>query len=154
MLVDESTTKCISLAKSIANRFEIDGIPNNDTKKLHDTNTGIPRADGCSKMHKQGCPLRIIVSNTNGPLTHIENFLFQILETNCSPPAYAIQNSAQLNNEVDQLPSDLYYNMHSLDVMSLFSNIPYELVLDKDKKQWPKTEKNTCLSKATFFFTV
>src|SRR5436190_24309297 len=53
-------------------------IPDSLYKRLNCTNGSLPRAYGLPKIHKNGCPLRIIVSTKDTPLHGFAEFLHKI----------------------------------------------------------------------------
>lgn len=90
---------------------------------LNATDFNLPRAYGLPKIHKQGKPLRIIVSSIKGPLYHLTTYLHNIIY-NSVPKAHShIANSFDLVNKLSGLHIDEHFELISLDV-SLFTNVP------------------------------
>jgi len=53
-------------------------------KRLLITDGTLPRAYGLPKLHKTGCPLRVIISSLNSPLYKLADYLHKIIK--CSIP--------------------------------------------------------------------
>jgi len=104
---------------------------------LHTSNAILPRAYGLPKIHKAGYPLRIIVSSTGSPLHNLALFLHRILVKSLPPYFSQIKNSSQLMEKVSNLyiPDDCC--LASFDVVSLFTNVPTDMVLEIINEKWP-----------------
>ena len=87
---------------------------------------------GLPKIHKEGCPLRPILTSYDTPNYKIAKFLVPLLEPLTSNQ-YTLPNSYKSKEAV--LPQDSDLHMASLDVQSLFTNVPVEetinIILDK-----------------------
>jgi len=102
-------------------------IGDSEYKSLLSTDGILPRAYGLPKIHKQGCPLRVIVSSLNSTLYKIAVFLHYVIYNNIQPPTSNIENSTQLvERDVNLDPN---YHLVSLDVISLFTNISTLLLI-------------------------
>lgn len=89
-----------------------------------------PKAYGLLKFHKPNWPLRPIISDLNGPLRSISKFISPFLKPFFQDNPYDVRNSIELKDTLSYLtlgPDDI---LISLDVSSLFTNVPVELVLD------------------------
>jgi len=106
------------------------------------TSDGIlPRAYGLPKIHKQNCPFRIIVSSINSPLYMIAQFLHNILKKSLVNPDSYITNSHELVNKLKGFQLDSDYNLGSLDVVSLFTNVPTDEAYNSINKRWDVISK-------------
>lgn len=99
-------------------------------------------------------PLRIIVSSLNSPLHRFALFLHDIINSNIPVSEYKVVNSFKLYNKLSGLKLDDAYILLSLDVVSLFTNIPIEIAIDSVNKKWPHIEKQTKIPKDEFFFAL
>ncbi|EZA62948.1 hypothetical protein X777_15541 [Ooceraea biroi] len=90
---------------------------------------GLPRAYGLPKIHKDGCPLRIIVSCINSPLYALSSFLHDTIHENIVFPKSHVKNSYQLVNELRSINLDSNVQFVSFDVVSLFTNVPLKLAI-------------------------
>ena len=76
---------------------------------------------GLPKIHKQGIPLRPILASFNSPNYKLAKFLVPLLEP-LTRNQYTLKNSEDFKIRILSQDSDLY--MSSLDVESLFTNVP------------------------------
>jgi len=99
-------------------------------KALRCTNGNLPRCYGLPKVHKQGFPLRIVVSSVGSFLYDVGKYLHEIINNSIKKPASNIKDSWSFLSRINK---DQYIEtneiMVSLDVTSLFNNIPKELVM-------------------------
>jgi len=89
----------------------------------------LPRAYGLPKIHKAGYPLRIIVSSTGSPLYSLAIFLHKILTKSLPPHFSQINNSLQLIDKLSGLHIPDDHCLASFDVVSLFTNVPTDMIL-------------------------
>ncbi|EFN62854.1 hypothetical protein EAG_00122, partial [Camponotus floridanus] len=87
------------------------------------------RAYGLPKIHKPNCPLRIIVSSINSPLYKFAAFLHNCLFENLPDAKNHISNSYELVNSINNCFVEEHINLVSLDVVSLFTNVPTDLIV-------------------------
>jgi len=87
------------------------------------------------KIHKPNCLLRIIVSTINSPLFSLVVFLKDILQGSLENSLGFVANSHQLVKELNGLKIDPNYKLVSLDVISLFTNVPTELAMDSIERR-------------------
>ncbi|KAG5321350.1 GBLP protein, partial [Pseudoatta argentina] len=97
------------------------------------------------KVHKQNCQFRIIVSSIGSPLYALASFLHNTMFKTIPKAESYIKNSFQL---VDGLDDN--YKLIALDVVSLFTNIPTDIVLDCINDNWNFISKKCKLSKKEF----
>ena len=122
--------------RELLNRWKKQEYISNDNYKLLSCSYGIlPRAYGLPKIHKPNHPLRIIVSSTNSPLHSLATALHKILHSSIPPPPSSVPNSYELNNKLSNVHIEDDYTLISLDVVSLFTNIPLELAVDSVSKR-------------------
>lgn len=97
--------------------------------QLTQTDTVLARMYGLPKIHKIGNPLRPIISLRGSPTHFIAKVLYEELKP-CIPPISShIDNSFVLKEKLKNItiPEDAI--LLSLDVSSLFTNVPVDLVL-------------------------
>ncbi|XP_011868003.1 PREDICTED: uncharacterized protein LOC105562081, partial [Vollenhovia emeryi] len=123
-------------------------------KSLLSTDGVLPRAYGLPKVHKLECPLRIIVSSVNSPLFNIADFLHKIIQKNIDPPKSHIQNSFQLVDELCNIELEPNYQLASLDVISLFTNVPLDSVIHSLKNRWNSISGHTPLTCEEFLIGI
>jgi len=122
-------------------------------RNLHTTDGLLPRAYGLPKIHKQGHPLRIIVSSIGNPLYSLSNYLHNIIKSSIPTPLSFIKNSYHLVRKLSGITLDSQLELTSLDVVSLFINgdetsiiyNPFELVYERIIKKWEMISTNTAI---------
>jgi len=119
-------------------------------RKLYTTDGILPRAYGLTKIHKQGFPLRIIVSSIGSPLYHLANFLHNIIKSSIPMPHSQIINSYHLVSKLSGNYFDSKFELASLDVVSLFTNVPTDLVFISLQKRWNLISLNTDIPMSEF----
>jgi len=90
---------------------------------LNSSNAILPRAYGLPKIHKEGHPLRIIVSSSGSPLHNLTIFLHKILIKSLPSHFSHVKNSLQLKKLLSNLyiPDDCC--LVSFDMVPLFTNV-------------------------------
>ena len=87
---------------------------------------------GLPKVHKEGIPLRPILASYNTPSYKLAKYLVPLLQP-FSENEFTLSNSSKFADEILTQDTDLY--MVSLDIVSLFTNVPLhetiQIVLDR-----------------------
>jgi len=110
----------------------------------------LPRAYGLSKVHKPNCSFRIIISSIDSPLHAIATFLHKIIASN-SPVAHSpVSNSFDLVKKLSNMHIDDEFSLISLDVVSLFTNIPIDLALKSVEDRWNYISPNCNIPRHEF----
>ncbi|XP_067208525.1 uncharacterized protein [Linepithema humile] len=126
----DPTRKIINGLKTHLNRWRQKGfISKSIYLSLLSSDGTLPRAYGLPKVHKDNCPLRIIVSCINSPLYKLAMFLHNVLHNSIPKPDSHIKNSFQLIDMLKDKIIDDDTDLVSLDVVSLFTNVPSELAI-------------------------
>lgn len=125
-------------------------------KKLFNYNSISAKFYGLPKIHKPTLSLRPIVSSINTPTSKLSIFIAEILSQsfNNETDKYYVKDSfhfSQLMNNF-QLPND--YVIVSLDVVSLYSNIPLDLVIKIIETKWDTISPYTNIPKEEFVILV
>lgn len=109
-----------------------------------------PKFYALIKTHKQNMPARPIVSNNQAPLYNLSKFLANIMGNIVGHTNYYIKNSFEFKDFIDkvQIPDD--YILISLDVTSLYTNIPINLIEQIIDSKWQSIEPFTTLPKDEF----
>ncbi|XP_011858857.1 PREDICTED: uncharacterized protein LOC105556380 [Vollenhovia emeryi] len=110
----------------------------------------LPRAYGLPKIHKQDCPLRIIVSSVDSPLYAFSVFLHNIIKLSIPKPESHILNSFDLVNKLNGLHIQETHDLISLDVVSLFTNIPLNLAEESIANRWTYISDNCSIPRDEF----
>ncbi|XP_018346175.1 PREDICTED: uncharacterized protein LOC108750859 [Trachymyrmex septentrionalis] len=105
-------------------------------KTLYCSDGSLPRAYGVPKIHKPCCPLRVIVSSLGSPLYPLATFLHNILIKSIPKAKSHIKNSFELVEKLKRLHTTDQYKLISLDVKSLFTNVPVDIAIDCINEHW------------------
>ena len=92
-------------------------------------NTVLAKCYGLPKIHKQDTPLRPIISWINSPTHFLVKILYYELKDSIKVPKSHLNGSLDLKKELEDLVVDDDHVLLSLDVSSLFTNVPCDLVL-------------------------
>lgn len=109
-----------------------------------------PRIYGLPKIHKSGVPLRPIVSCINGPTYNLSKFLSGIFYKSIDHSKYNIRNSYDFKEFITNQKLPQNYVLISLDVVSLFTKIPLNLVMDNIDRRWHTIAKHTTIPLVEF----
>ncbi|XP_011342708.1 uncharacterized protein LOC105282454 [Ooceraea biroi] len=123
-------------------------------KGLLNTSSNIPRCYGLPKVHKSGVPLRLIVSAVGGPTYNVASFLQRILSNSISKPKSYVRDSWSFVREVAGLTIELNESMVSFDVVSHFTNVPKELVMQAIERRWDQIMPTTKFTLVQFLHAI
>jgi len=137
------TTRLDNLIKTWS---ENDIIDESTYRGLKCTNGNLPRCYGLPKIHKPGYPLRIVVSSVGSPLYEVAKFLHGILKESIKKPMSYTKDSWSFVNNINRKIIEPHEIFVSLDVTSLFTNIPRELVMQGIENRWTDIRMKTKLS--------
>ena len=120
-------------------------------KKFRNYNSIAPKYYGLPKVHKLACPLRPIISSTMSPTRPLATFLAGILrEAFKDYLSYRVKDSFDFAEQVkDVAPRDGFVVV-SFDVVSLFTNIPRDLVMSIITEEWDRVAQHTTIPKDLF----
>ncbi|XP_062711982.1 uncharacterized protein LOC134289701 [Aedes albopictus] len=101
-----------------------------------------PRIYGAPKAHKKGLPLRPVVACMTSPTYELSKYVGSIIQSSIKSN-YNVLDSFSFCEYINnvQLPPD--YVLVSLDVVSLFTCIPRELVVQNVIMRWDEIKENT-----------
>ena len=105
-----------------------------------------PRLSGLPKIHKEGVPLRGIVSTVGSPFERISRYLIPILRTIQGRSGLFVKNSRQLKERVKEWRVEGDEILVSYDVKSLYPSIPIKKALELVEKL---LKENTALKDVT-----
>ncbi|CAH8657940.1 unnamed protein product, partial [Dicrocoelium dendriticum] len=99
-------------------------------RHLKPTGTQTPRMRGAPKIHKAGFPLRPIMCMNNSPYHNVARWLAKLLDPVRKLLAtYCLKDSFELAETLEQLSLSGEL-MYSIDVDSLFTNVPLRETVD------------------------
>ena len=115
-------------------------------RKPHSNDGTPPAIRGSVKHHKEGNPLRPIVTCIGSALLNTSKFLTNILSPLQNRKGYTVVNSLQFSKELPDIKIDDNEVVVSFDVVSLFTAIPVDKACEYIKK---KLEQDATLSSRT-----
>ena len=98
--------------------------------KLKPTDSPAPRFYGLPKIHKQGTPIRPIVSYTGTPLYNISKYVAGILSRYVSKEGRHSENSKVFSEYIRTIKVEDDEILVSFDVTSLYTNVPIKDTLE------------------------
>ena len=110
------------------------GISEAVYKKLYPTGAGSPKFYGLPKIHKEGVPLRPIVSSIGAVMYHTAKELARILKPLVGRSPYHIQNSSDFIQQLQGIQLQSNQCMVSFDVKALFTSVPAQPAISIIKK--------------------
>ena len=123
---ERDKTNVIEKAVSrLLSRLKQKGVIDNTTyERIRPTGSIIPRMYGLPKIHKPGLPLRPILDMCNSPYHHLAKWLVSVLEPlRKEVSKHSLKDSFEFIKQIENL-NCAKKNMFSLDVASLFTNVP------------------------------
>ena len=118
----------------LLNKSDFSGVG----KKFHPVlqKCNIAKTYSLIKIHKTGFPIRPIITAIKSSVNDVSKFFTQCLSKNLKKTTSHVDNSLKLKEKIEkfQIPPD--FEIISLDVVSLFTNIPEYLVYNSLEKRW------------------
>ncbi|XP_055590189.1 uncharacterized protein LOC129742323 [Uranotaenia lowii] len=134
-LTKDPTTRFKNKSNDFVNRlFKLNLIDKRTKRLLYTSDSVCPRIYGQPKAHKQNLPLRPVIPNVTAPTHRISKFLANIL-LSCKGK-YNISSSSAFCEEINTVVLPEGYIIVSLDVVSLFTNVPRHLVIKTIIDRW------------------
>jgi len=90
----------------------------------------LPRAYGLPKIYELNCQFRVIISCIDSPLYPLTTFLHKIINSNLPKADSHINNSYELFENLSDKGINNGYCLILLDVISLFTNVFIDLVIE------------------------
>jgi hypothetical protein len=119
---------------------------------LRSSDCPLPKAYALPKIHKKDIPFRIIVSSINSTLYKFAAYLHKILFDNLPQCDSYVKNSTELYNKLLGKQIDRNNVLVSLDVNSLFTNVPSDLA--GIKTRWLLICNNTRIPLTEFLLAI
>lgn len=89
--------------------------------------------------------LAIDSDSTNGPTYRLARFFSDILQNVVGKSEYTVKDSWTLKEKSKSWKISNNHVLISLDVASLFTNIPLHVIIDTVKKRWDKIKDHTSI---------
>lgn len=135
----------------IDNWHERGFIQYSERTKLKIFNCNPPRVYGLPKTHKEGRPLRIINSTIGTATYRMAKYLAEILNHVTGRTEHHIVNSFQFAEEMRTQQFEENSVLFSLDVVSLFTNVPVDFALESIRLRWDEIKEHTTIDDESFF---
>ena len=123
--------KLVNILKDIKTEGEIDETL---YKKLYPTGAGPPKFYGLPKIHKEGIPLRPIVSSIGAASYATSKELARILKPLVGRSIYHVHNTQDFIQQLKDIRLWQDQCMVSFDVKALFTSVPIEPAINTIKK--------------------
>ena len=144
-LIPNSTVNKLMEMRILLTQWRTKGYIDQSTyKKLYISDRDLSKSYGYSKVHKDGYPLRMIVSCINSPLFNLSTFLKDLLIKAIKKNVNYIKNRFNLVKKINSMPLLENYQIVSFDT-STYSNIPNDLTLKNVLKRWDSICNNTTI---------
>ena len=101
---------------------------------MYPTVAGFPKFYGLPKIHKEGVPLRPIISSTGAVTDSTSKELSRILKPLVGKSSNHIQNSQEFIQQIQGIQLQPNQCMVSFDVKALFTSVPIQLAITIIKK--------------------
>ena len=149
------TTTQSKLNKLLKNLNTEKHINDEELKRLTIRNSTLCKAYFLPKIHKNGTPLRPIISATGSATYGLSNFIANILSVSLlNDTDYNVSDSFDFVDKIRDVAVPTGYSLVSLDVVSLFTNVPLDLVLDILRTKWDRIKVNCNFTLEAFIDTV
>jgi len=122
--------------------------------KLHSSDSILPKAYGLPKIHKKQTPFRLIVSSINTALYSFASHIHEIISDGLECSDKSVLNSFEFFNLLSEKRVENDDVLISLDVTSLFTNVPLNLAMDGIESRWPLIQPHTKIPKDEFLFAI
>jgi len=129
-------------------------IDNVTYRNLKCTSGNLPRGYGLPKIHKPGCPLRVVISSVGSPLYNVAKYLHNILSCSIKKPRSFIKDSRSFVEKINKITITSEEILVSLDVDALFTNIPKELVRRGIEDRWMDISTKTKMNLPQFLHAI
>lgn len=134
----------------IKNWFQEGYISEETFKYLTVGSAQVAKVYGLVKLHKENHPMRPIVSALNTPYQKVAKFLSTILSNIIGKSEYHVRNSFEFFDFINDMEVPEGFALISLDVKSMYTNIPCELALQCVENRWDEIEMHCTIPKDQF----
>ena len=105
------------------------------TIQLTQTDTQLAKCYGLPKIHKPTLSFRPIISTVNSSTHHLAKVIYENLKSCFPSPRSHIDNSVDLIKKLKNIKIPDGYTLISLDLVSLFTNVSLNLVIQSLEKR-------------------
>lgn len=137
ILPSDPTSKIQNRMNKLLKKFENLKVITKDELKMLKCENGIfPKLYCLPKIHKPNVPLRPIVSFVGSPAYKLSKHLANLLKFAFQKDQYHTQDSFEVASQLQNFRIPDNYVLISLDVISLFTNIPTDLTKELVTRKW------------------
>ncbi|XP_050512088.1 uncharacterized protein LOC126888113 [Diabrotica virgifera virgifera] len=129
-------------------------ISPNTAKSLKIHNAVAPKIYGLPKTHKEGMPLRPIVSCIQSPFENLSKYLKNIISNVINKNPHYLKDADDLKSKLKNIHLPQEYKLVSLDVVSLYTNVPIAFAKDIIKEKWNEIKIFTDIPLEEFILAV
>ncbi|XP_062537658.1 uncharacterized protein LOC134205978 [Armigeres subalbatus] len=133
------------------NKGYIDG---STQRKLKESSCHPPRIYGLPKIHKDNRTLRPVVSTIGSATYNIAKYLSDKLGNITGKTGSHVRNSFDFAEEITGFQTNEEEVLFSLDVVSLYTNVPVDFALECLEERWEEVEQHTNIDKTSFIDAV
>lgn len=121
----------------ISELVKLKSITPEEGKTMKIYNAIAPKIYGNPKVHKEGYPLRPIISSVQGPTIHVAKYIATILKKAYNTDNdYYISDSIHFSKLVNNLKIPDNHVLISLDVVNFFGNLTKNIINKAIKNKW------------------
>ncbi|XP_062541373.1 uncharacterized protein LOC134209403 [Armigeres subalbatus] len=143
ILKTDPTSRIQNTVNNMVKRIAHLGLIDQHTVRTLQTHTATcPRIYGQPKAHKPNLPLRPVVPTITAPTYNLSKFIAKILQQTFTSQ-YNVADSFTFANFINQTTIPPDHILVSFDVVSLFTNIPNELVRRSIIFRWTEIKQGT-----------
>lgn len=117
-----------------------------ESKKLKCNNGVFPKMYLLPKIHKNNIPLRPIVSFIGSPVYQLTKYLSKLINYAFDKDEFYTKNSFEIVTHLQGFQIPPNYVLVSLDVVSLFTNIPTDLTIKILTERWDSIKDHCSLT--------
>ena len=114
----------------------------------------VSKGYGLIKIHKENNPVRPIISAINSPTYNMSKILSKFFYVHLKKLFSHINNSLELKEKIEGTIIPDGFEIVSLDVVSLFTNVPEYLICSAIEKRWTQLYNHTYLSCSEFIESI
>ncbi|XP_044760791.1 uncharacterized protein LOC123318241 [Coccinella septempunctata] len=141
-------TKC---NKYIDRLEKLKYITKEQAKTMKTYNSVAPRIYGNPKVHKNGFPMRPIISSLNSPMNKLSKFVADILKTAYDEEnEYYVKDTFHFATTINNFKLPENYTLISLDVINLFGNLDKKDIIEVIKQKWSVIKLYTDIDEELF----
>lgn len=147
-------TKLEAASNALVNRmYTAKVIDEPQRKSMTRHNSQLSRIYALPKIHKDGAPLRPIVSTVNSPSAVLSKYMDGLLKC-LANDKYNVKTSHEIKTRLNGVSIARNDVLVSFDIVALFPSIPINLVMDILERKWDIICKHTCMPKDLFLDTM